>query len=244
MTRPGAAARSGARPPTPNRLLAALPAYSLHRLRPQLAAVPLHAHDVIYHPDERISAVYFVESGLCSLMTTTREGHGVEAASIGNEGLLGLPVGLGAPSMPVETLVRMKGTALAMEEDAFRRELARDAALREVVNRYANALLVHLLQSAACNRLHGLEERCCRWLLGASDRLPAGPLPVTQELLAAALGVRRPSMTLALRTLQRAGLISYRRGQVTILNRRKLEAASCECYSVVRTHLERVFSVR
>jgi CRP-like cAMP-binding protein len=244
MTRPGAPARPGIRPSTSSRLLSALPASTLLRLWPQLESVPLDAHDVIYQADETIQTVYFVESGLCSLMTITREGHGVEAASIGREGLLGLPVGLGAPSMPVETLVRVSGRALRMPEDAFRRELARDGILRDVVNRYANALLVHLLQSAACNRLHGLEERCCRWLLGASDRLRLSAFPVTQELLAAALGVRRPSLTLALRTLQRAGLISYRRGHVTILNRRRLEAASCECYAVVRTHLERVFRSR
>jgi len=214
------------------------------RLWPQLEAVPLHAHDVIYQADEPIDAVYFVESGLCSLMTTTREGHGVEAALVGHEGLLGLGVGLGAPTMPVEALVRVNGRALRMPEDAFRRELARDASLRDVVNRYANALLVHLLQSAACNRLHGLEARCCRWLLGAADRLESPAFPVTQELLAGALGVRRPSLTLALRALQRAGAIAYRRGHVTILDRSRLEAASCECYAVVRTHFARVLRRR
>lgn len=240
MTRPGAA-RSGARPSTANRLLSALPTSSLLRLWPQLEPIPLNAHDVIYQSDEPMDAVYFVEAGLCSLMTTTREGYGVEAASIGREGLLGLPVGLGAPTMPVETLVRVKGRALGLGEQAFRRELARDTALRDVVNRYANALLVHLLQSAACNRLHALEARCCRWLLGASDRLDLNAFPVTQELLAGALGVRRPSLTLALRTLQRAGTLAYRRGHVTITDRLKLEASSCECYAVVRNHLERVF---
>ena len=244
MTRPGVAARSGTRPSTPNRLLSALPASTLLRLWPQLERVTLHAHDVVYQSDDPIDAVYFVESGLCSLMTTTREGHGVEAALVGKEGLLGIPVSLGAPTMPVETLVRVEGCALRLPEGAFRRELARDAALRDVANRYAHALLVHLLQSAACNRLHGLEERCCRWLLGAADRLDLDVFPVTQELLAATLGVRRPSLTLALRALERMGVITHRRGQVTIVDRRRLEAASCECHAVVRTHLERVFRSR
>jgi CRP-like cAMP-binding protein len=107
------------------------------------------------------------------------------------------------------------------------------------VNRYAHAVLVHLLQSAACNRLHGLEQRCCRWLLAARDRLDANTLPVTQELLATALGVRRPSLTLALKTLQSAGVVSYSRGQIVILSRKGLEATACECYAVVKGHLEK-----
>jgi CRP-like cAMP-binding protein len=202
--------------------------------------VALASREIIHRVDEPMRFVYFVESGLCSLMTITRDGQGVEATSIGREGLVGLAVGLGGPSMPVETIVQVSGSALRMSADAFRRERLRDPALRDLIDRYAHMLLVHLLQSAACNRLHNLQERCCRWLLGAHDRLNRSSFPLTQELLATALGVRRPSLSLALRTLQRADLISYRRGQITILNRQGLEEASCECYAVVRRHLEKV----
>jgi CRP-like cAMP-binding protein len=239
MSRPGPLSREGVRPSPSNRLLLALPSSSLQRLWPLLERVPLTGRQVVYRADEPISAVCFVESGLCSLMTTLRDGHSVESASIGYEGLLGLAVGLGGPSMPVETLVQVPGAALRLPVDAFRRELARDASLRDIVNRYAHALLVHLLQSAACNRLHGLEQRCCRWLLAARDRLNADTLPVTQELLATALGVRRPSLTLALRSLQRAGVVAYTRGQIVILSRKELESTACECYAVVKAHLEK-----
>jgi CRP-like cAMP-binding protein len=239
MSRPGPLSREGARPTPSNRLLLALPSSSLQRLWPQLAPVHLTARQVVYRSDERIAAVYFVESGLCSLMTTTRDGHSVESAAIGYEGLLGLTVGLGGPSMPVETIVQVPGSALRLSVELFRRELARDAAVRDVVNRYAHAMLVHLLQTAACNRLHGLEQRCCRWLLAARDRLNANTLPVTQELVATVLGVRRPSLTLALKSLQRAGAVVYRRGQIVILSRKTLEGTACECYAVVRGHLEK-----
>lgn len=233
------APRDGARPRPSNRLLLALPAAALQRVWAHLEPVALNSRQVIYRADERMTEVYFVESGLCSLMTTTREGHSVESAPIGNEGLLGLAVGLGGPSMPAETIVQVSGEALRMPVDAFRRELARDAHLRDVVNRYAHTLLVHLLQSAACNRLHGLEPRCCRWLLGARDRLGRPSFPVTQELLATALGVRRPSLTVALRSLHRAGLISYSRGQISILDAKGLERAACECYGVVKHHTDK-----
>jgi CRP-like cAMP-binding protein len=211
----------------------------VHRLWPHLERVALTRRQVVYRADERISAVYFVESGLCSLIATTRDGQSVESAAIGFEGLLGVAVGLGAPSMPVETLVQVPGSALRLSVDVFRRELARDAAFREIVNRYAHALLVHLLQSAACNRLHGLEQRCCRWLLAAHDRLDGSMLPVTQELLATVLGVRRPSLTLALKALQRDGVIDYTRGQIVVSSRKALEGSACECYAVVKGHLKR-----
>jgi CRP-like cAMP-binding protein len=240
MSRPAPPPGDRTRLSPSNRLLLALPASSLGRLRPQLEPVPLAAREVVYRVDEPMHSIYFVESGLCSLMTMTREGHGVESAPIGKEGLLGLTIGLGGPSMPVETIVQVPGTALRLNGDLFRRELHRDAALRDMVNRYAHTLLVQLLQSAACNRLHSLEERCCRWLLSALDRLERDTFPVTQELLAAALGVRRPSLTLALRTLQRSGLIACARGQITIRDRPRMQDASCECYAVVRRHTEKI----
>ena len=240
MSRPSPPPGDRTRSSPTNRLLLALPASTLGRLRPQLVPVLLRAREVVYRVDEPMREIYFVESGLCSLMTMTREGHGVESAPIGNEGLLGLAVGLGGPSMPVETIVQVSGSALRLDGDVFRRELARDAALREMVNRYAHTVLVQLLQSAACNRLHSLEERCCRWLLAACDRLERHTFPVTQELLAAALGVRRPSLTLALRSLQRAGLVAYKRGQITLRDRPRIQAASCECYAVVRRHTEKI----
>lgn len=223
-----------------NRLLAALRPELRERISPHLELIQFKVRDVLQPADEPVGYVLFIESGVCSLVASTREGQAVECASVGTEGFVGTPAIIAGQGLPVETVAQTNGTALRMTAEAFRRELERDEEFRDISRRYVHALLAQALQSAACNRLHSLEERCARWLLSAHDRVGDESLAVTQEALAATLGVRRPSLTLVASLLQRAGLITYRRGEMRILDRRGLETTACECYGVVRAHLEAV----
>jgi CRP-like cAMP-binding protein len=225
---------------TSNRLLAALRPELRERLAPHLELVTFKARDVLAPADEPVSHVLFIESGVCSLVASTREGQAVECAAVGREGFVGSPAIVAGQGLPVDTVAQTSGTALRMTAEMFRRELERDEEFRDISRRYVHALLAQALQSAACNRLHSLEERCARWLLTAHDRVGNESLAVTQEALAATLGVRRPSLTLVASVLQRAGLITYRRGEMRILDRRGLETAACECYAVIKGHIDRV----
>jgi CRP-like cAMP-binding protein len=230
--------------PTPgyapnNRLLAALRPALRERLLPQLDLVSFRPRDVLAPADE-VSDVLFIESGICSLVASTREGQAVECAAVGIEGFVGTAASVPGQSLPVDAIAQTAGTALRLPAEIFRRELATDEGFRDMARRYVHALLVQALQSAACNRLHSLEERCARWLLTAHDRVGSEALAVTQEALAATLGVRRPSLTLVASVLQRAGMISYRRGEMRIVDRRGLETTACECYGVIRSYLDRV----
>jgi CRP-like cAMP-binding protein len=223
-----------------NRLLGALRPETRDRLAPYLELINFSPRDVLAPADEPVAYVLFLESGICSLVASTREGQAVECAAVGIEGFVGTPAAVPNHSLPVDAVAQTSGTALRLPADVFRRELESDEEFRDMSRRYVHALLVQALQSAACNRLHSLEERCARWLLTAHDRMGNEALAVTQEALAATLGVRRPSLTLVASVLQRAGLISYRRGEMRILDRRGLESTACECYGVIRSHLDRV----
>jgi len=225
---------------TNNRLLGALRPETRERLAPHFELVDFRPRDVLAPSDEPATHVLFLESGICSLVASTREGQAVECAAVGIEGFVGTPAIVPHESLPVDAIAQTAGSALRLPADVFRRELATDEEFRDMSRRYVHALLVQALQSAACNRLHSLEERCARWLLTAHDRVGNEALAVTQEALSAALGVRRPSLTLVASVLQRAGLISYRRGEMRILDRRRLETTACECYGVIRTYLDRV----
>jgi CRP-like cAMP-binding protein len=161
----------------------------------------------------------------------------VEAVSVGREGMLGLHALLGASTIPAEVVVQIGGHALAVGADVIGHVMAREPRLHVAIHHYAHGLIVHAMQSVACSRLHSLEERFCRWILGALDCIDGDRIPVTQELLAATLGVRRPSLTLAARALQESGAISYRRGEVRVQQRPVLEATACECYAIVRKAL-------
>lgn len=226
--------------PPSNRLLAALRPELRERLAPHLELVHFNPRDVLAPADEPVPYVLFIESGFCSLVASTREGQAVECAAVGLEGFVGTPAIVAGQGLPVDTVAQTSGTALRMTAEAFRRELEKDEEFREISRRYVHALLAQALQSAACNRLHSLEERCARWLLTAHDRVGQQSLSVTQEALAATLGVRRPSLTLVASVLQRAGLITYRRGEMKILDRRGLETTACECYGVIREYIDRV----
>ena len=223
----------GARPA--NRLLGALPRREYQRLLPRLAEEELEHAEVLFEPGEAIRYVYFPESGIVSLVALMRNGSMAEAGMVGREGVVGLQVFLGTGTSPFRAVVQAPGTARKIEAGAFRTEVKRARTLARVLHRYTHAFLTHLGQSSACNSHHSVEQRCCRWLLLAHNRLGADEFPLTHEFLAAMLGVRRTGVTEVAGNLQRAGLIRYTRGRIQILDREGLEAAACECFRVIQT---------
>ena len=223
-----------------NRLLAALPADVYERLRAAMTPVDLRHAQVLYEMGEPITQIYFPLTALVSLMIVLEDGKQVEMAAVGREGVAGLPVALGSETDGHVAMAQIPGSALRMETGAFRAALAATPALQQQLGRYALVLLTQSGQAAACNGLHALAERCARWLLEAHDRVGADQFLLTQDFLAAMLGVRRPSVTLAAGMLQQAGYITYHRGRVTVLDRTGLEAASCECYDAIHAETDRL----
>jgi CRP-like cAMP-binding protein len=226
--------------PGQNAVLAALPTKERERLWPRLERVALSIKDVVYEPDGPIRQVYFPLSGVFSMLVIMEDGLAVEIGEVGNEGVVGIPVFLGARTSPNRATCQVPGEALRMQAEDFQDELGHDGVLDEVLKRYNQALIVQMGYSVACNRLHSVEERTCRWLLMTHDRAGDDQFLLTQEFLAQMLGVRRPSVTVAAGVLQKAGLIAYARGRVVVLNRAGLEAASCECYQRVKDEFERL----
>jgi CRP-like cAMP-binding protein len=225
---------------TNNRLLTGLPPDVLEQLLPKFSRVSLTSRQVLYGPEQRIEAVFFMETGMISMVAQLDEGQLAEVGIIGYEGMAGLPLILGVESTFNENFVQMPGTALRMEAGAFRREVASNDALKTRLLRYAEAQQAQISQTAACNGRHDLEQRLARWLLMAHDRMEGDELPLTQDFIAMMLGVHRPSITVTAGILQRAGLIRYANGHITILDRTSLEAASCECYQAVQNRFERL----
>lgn len=223
-----------------NRLLSALPRREHRLLRPALEPVVLEAEQVLYEPGEPIRHVYFPERGVISVLAIMEDGAGVEAGLVGREGMAGLPLFLGRDTAPFRVVVQVHGTAQRLAAAPFREALRHARRLDELLRRYLDAFLTHLAQSAACNSRHSVEKRCCRWLLLAHDRIGEDEFPLTQKFLAAMLSVRRTGVVEVAGALQRAGLIRYRRGWVTILDRRGLEAASCPCFQVVKERFDRL----
>ena len=229
---------------TSNRLLLALPPSVYDRLRPLLPTVELERHQAIHNFNRPITHVYFVERGLVSLVKTMQDGRMIEVGAVGIEGMVGANTILGMRSAVFDCIVHIPGTARRMALDALRAEMSRSTALRDLMLRYAHFRLSQLAQLAACNRLHTLEQRCCRWLLMAHDSAQSDTFPITQEFLAMMLGVQRTGVTSATLSLQKAGLIRNWRGRVTIVNRRGLEATTCECYAALRRELDNLFVTR
>jgi CRP-like cAMP-binding protein len=219
---------------TRNHLLSSLPHDALRQLLPKLHPVDLIARQGIYAPDERIEAVYFPQSGMFSLVARLEDGMQAEVGVVGHEGMLGIALLSGVDTSFSESMVQMPGTALRMAAGEFRHELETNVPFRTVLLRYNEALQAQIMQTAACNGHHGLEQRLARWLLMAHDRADGDELPLTQDFTAMMLGVHRPSVTVSAGVLQRAGLIRYANGHVAVLDRPSLEAASCECYDAVR----------
>ena len=224
------------RPPpagNPNQLLASLPTADYTRLVPTLDVIPLKLKEMIQKPGEPLQHVYFPAGGFFSVLTVLEDGGMVEVATIGREGMVGaLAATDGGPASSATLVQAASDTCYRMPVAAFRAEMDRRGALHELVARYIQALVGFIMQSTACNAVHSVEQRLARWLLMASDRIGTDDFPLTQEFVAMMLGATRPTVTVVAGTLQRAGLITYHRGHVTILDREGLEAASCECYRV------------
>jgi len=232
-------------PPTlsiSNRLLVALALEDLDLLRPHLEPVPLPQKQTLSKPNTPLDHVYFVQEGMVSLVQPLEDGAMIEVGMIGNEGLVGVPVLLGANTSPLEAMVQIPGSALRMQANAFRGEAARSTALSRPLLRYGQALHIQVSLSTACNGRHTLPERLARWLLTARDRANSDRMPLSHEFLSMMLGVRRAGVTVAVGTLKAAGLIHNTHGQVTITDRQGLEAACCECYRTVRNEYERLLA--
>lgn len=217
-----------------NRLLAALPRKDYQRLLRDLEPVTLTFGDVLYEPEQPIRHVYFPSDSLVSLLTLV-EGHmALEVGLVGREGMLGIPVALGIVDSPVRALVQGTGSALRMTSALFRSEYGRHGILHRELNRYIHERIVQITQTAACNRFHPIEGRLARWLLMTRDRMGMNHFRLTQELLGNMLGVLRVAVTNAAGALQQRGLISYSRGEISILDGNGLEAASCRCYQIIK----------
>jgi CRP-like cAMP-binding protein len=201
----------------------------------------LHVKTVLFEPGQPVDAVYFPLDGVISLVTPLEDGAIVEVATVGNEGLVGVPAVLGG-SLAVRAISQVAGRCLTMETGAFLNELAKGGPLARLVENYVQALFGQIAQAAACNRLHSNEERLSRWLLMSHDRMGTDRFLITQEFLAQMLGSRRATVTLSAGMLQKAGLIKYHRGHVEIIDRKGLESVSCECYRVIRSELDRVLA--
>ena len=216
-----------------NRLLAKLPGDALAELLPKLVPVSLPQHKTLYASDAPIDAVYFIESGMISLVAMLDEGSQAEVGVIGREGMAGMSILAGIATSFTEAMVQIEATALRMDVMAFRHEIDHNAVLRRLLLRYNEYAYAQVSQTAACNGRHGLEARLARWLLLAHDRAERDELQLTQEFIAFMLNVHRPSVSVTAGFLQRAGLIRYSSGRIVVLDRPGLEAAACGCYATV-----------
>jgi CRP-like cAMP-binding protein len=224
-----------------NRFLATLPPHDFSLLAPHLRTIPLERGVMLHDVGEEIEHVYFPHSGMVSMVAVMQSGATVETATIGRAGVIGACAGLGARSTIARAIVQLPGTAAWISTSQFHAAAAQSQALRDLIVRYNDVLLAQVQQSVACNALHGLEARLCRWLLQTHDCVDGNVIPLTQELLGQTLGVRRTTVTIAARRLQSAGLIRYRRGHIQILDRAALEDSACECYAVIRQNAHTVF---
>jgi CRP-like cAMP-binding protein len=222
-----------------NRLLDALPAARVPGLKGSLHLIYLDIRTVLFEPGEPIEFVDFPRNCVVSLVTPLKDGATVEVATIGNEGIVGVPLVRGG-SLAVRAIVSLAGWVDRIDASTFLSEVDRDVALRELVADYVQALFGQISQAAACNRLHSNEARLSRWLLMTHDRVGTDEFAITHEFLGQMLGSTRPTVTLSAQTLQTAGLIRYHSGEITIVNRAGLELAACECYGVIRAALDRV----
>jgi CRP-like cAMP-binding protein len=227
--------------PRRNRVLAALPDAERDRFAGALTAVDLGLGEVLYQPGEPITAVCFPLRGVFSIVTDLG-GPVVEVATVGDEGMVGLPVFLGAGVPTERALCQVAGSALRMDADVFRHEIAiMDGALQHVLQRYTQSMFTQLARNAACNRSHQTRERCARWLLMTADRMHSETFALTQEFLAQMLAVRRSSVSEVAAALAEDGCIRYRRGMITVLDRERLEANACSCYRVIRDATDAAF---
>lgn len=225
-----------------NRLLAVLPEDVYTRLQPNLEPIPLALGKVIYEAHQSLSHVYFPTTAIVSLLYTMENGSSAEMGIVGCDGVVGIAVFMGGDTTPNRAVVQSAGDALRLELKHFREELKRNSELHRLLLLYTQSLLTQMSQTAVCNRLHSVEQQLCRWLLLSHDRLESNQLIMTQELIANMLGVRREGVSVAAHNLQDAGLIRYKRGHITIIDRSGLESKVCECYQVVKTECDRLLA--
>ena len=221
-----------------NRVLAALPKAEINRLEPHLSPVALHQKTTLL--DGKVTYGYFLEQGIASVVVTLGAGDTVEVGVIGVDGIVGIPILLGTGRSPGRTFIQVEGSGYRIKADVLKKEFERPGELRRHLQHYMQAFLVQTAQTAACNRLHGIEQRLARWLATCRDRMDSDRLVLTHEFLGQMLGAPRTTVTLAAGILQRAGLIDYRRGIVTVQDRSALERTACECYRIVRNEFTRL----
>jgi CRP-like cAMP-binding protein len=229
--------------PKQNRLLAALSAVELKRLRKNLELVEMPLGEVVYESGRHVDHVYFPATCIVSLLYVLENGASAEIAVVGNEGVVGVSIFMGGETTPSRAVVQSAGYAYRLPGAMMVAEFTRGGAMQHLMLRYTQALITQMAQTAVCNRHHSVDQQLCRWLLLSIDRLSSPQIIMTQELIANMLGVRREGVTEAAGKLQKAGVISYRRGHIQVLDRPKLEEMSCECYEVVRRETARLLPV-
>jgi CRP-like cAMP-binding protein len=225
--------------PKTNQLLAALPPGEWTRWLPQIEQVTLELGQVLYESGATLSHVYFPTTAIVSLLYVLENGSSAEIAVVGNEGVIGISIFMGGDSTPNRAVVQSAGGAFRLKADAMKDEFLR-APVLHLLLRYTQALITQMSQTAVCNRHHSLDQQLCRWLLLSLDRLQSDELVMTQELISNMLGVRREGVTESALKLQKAGLIRYARGHITVIDRPGIEARSCECYAVVKKEYDRL----
>jgi len=223
-------------------LLAALPPDEYTALTAEAEPVDLKLRDVLHESGDAPNFVYFPSSGVISMLTLLDDGSAVEIATVGNEGMTDIAAYLGAPS-PARWMVQVPGEALRLKAETLRELAEKMPGLLGIMHNYMLAMFILVSQTAACNRRHPVEERCARWLLMTHDRVEGNEFPMTHDFLADMLGVRRPSVSIAMAMLSRANFVGYRRGKVTLHDRNGLEQAACECYEVIRNVFDSRFPV-
>jgi len=226
--------------PRSNRLLAALPEAEWLRWQPQLEAVDLPLGLVLYESGRTLSHLYFPTTAIVSLLYVLESGASAEIAVVGNEGAVGISLFMGGGSTPSRAVVQSAGHGYRLSSQMSMLEFNRGGPVMHLLLRYTQALITQMAQTAVCNRNHSLDQQLCRWLLLSLDRLQGDELVMTQELIANMLGVRREGVTEAALKLQKAGLISYARGRISVLDRAALEGRTCECYAAVRKEYDRL----
>jgi CRP-like cAMP-binding protein len=226
--------------PKQNHLLDALPAGDYDRLQSHLELVPMALGDVLYESGAKLRHVYFPTTSIVSLLYVMEDGASAEIAIVGNEGMLGISLFMGGDTTPSRAVVQSAGYGFRLRADLLKNEFERFGPTMHLLLRYTQALITQMAQTAVCNRHHSVDQQLCRWLLLSLDRLQTNDLTMTQELIANMLGVRREGVTEAAGKLQDAGLIHYRRGQISVVDRPGLEARVCECYQVVKTEFDRL----
>jgi CRP-like cAMP-binding protein len=235
-------AMSSPHSPNQNHLLAALPELEFDRLAAHLELVPMPLGEMLYEPGRQLQHAYFPTTAIVSLHYLMESGASVETAGVGNEGVVGISLFMGGDTTPSSAVVHTGGHAYRLERRLLKQEFNRAGLLQSLLLRYTQALITQMSQTAACNRYHSVEQQLSRWLLLTLDRVPSREFVMTQELVAGILGVRRESITAAAGNLQQVGFIRYRRGHISVLDRRGLETRACECYAVVKKELSRLLS--